>query len=83
MLTFKTNGITSDGIQKAAWEVLGMKHKVRSKRGLRIWNEEIQDAITGKQEAYTRFLHIKSEEVWKQYKLKQNSAKQFVWRARQ
>lgn len=55
----KTNGITSDGIQKAAWEVL--KHKVRSKRGLRIWNEEIQDTITGKQEAYTRFLHIKSE----------------------
>jgi len=39
-------------IKQAANEAIGTKKKYRRKKGLRIWNEEIKNAIENKRIAY-------------------------------
>lgn len=43
-------------IHKAAGEALGKRKKNCRKKGLRIWNEEIKNAIKDKQKAYDNYL---------------------------
>jgi len=65
-------------IEKAANEAIGTKKKYRRKKGLRIWNEEIKNAIEDKQTAYQKYLQNPSEENLETYKIKRNMAKTVV-----
>jgi hypothetical protein len=62
-------------IKKAANEAIGTKKKYRRKKGLRIWNEEIKNAITNKRTAYQKYLQNPNEENFEMYKIKRNIAK--------
>ena len=68
-------------IYKAADEVLGKKKKIRSKKSLRIWNEEIEKAIKEKQKAYLQWIQKKDEETRNNYKEKRNLSKVMVRKA--
>lgn len=68
-------------IKEAAAEALGRKKKIRSKKGLRIWNEEIANAIEEKKAAYHLYLQASTEENREVYKNKRNRAKDIVRRA--
>ena len=59
--------------KKAANE--GTKKKYRRKRGLKIWNEEIKNAIKNKRTTYLKYLQKPSEENFETYKIKKNIAK--------
>jgi hypothetical protein len=61
-------------IKKAANEAIGTKKKYRRKKGLRIWNEEIKNAIENKRTAYQKYLQNPSEENFETYKIKRNIA---------
>ena len=65
-------------IKKAANEAIGTKKKYRRKKGLRIWNEEIKNAIENKRTAYQKYLQNPSEETFETYKTKRNIAKTMV-----
>jgi hypothetical protein len=62
-------------IQKAANKAIGTKKKYRQKKGLKIWNEEIKNAIENKWTASQKYL---SEENFETYKIKRNTAKTIV-----
>lgn len=70
-------------IEKAANEVLGKKKKLRSRKGLRIWNRNIEEAIKEKQEAYLQWLQQKTDLAKEKYKEKRNKAKTIVREAHQ
>ena len=65
-------------IKKVANEAIGTKKKYRRKKGLRIWNEEIKDAIENKRTTYQKYLQNPSEENFETYKIKRNIAKTIV-----
>lgn len=75
--------IIKNCIEKAAQEAIGRKNKFRSKKGLRIWNPEIENAIKEKQKAYKQWLQQKNEESKQIYKEKRNQAKTIVRNAHQ
>jgi predicted DsbA family dithiol-disulfide isomerase len=62
-------------MKKAANEPIGIKKKYRRKKGLRIWNEEIKNAIENKRRAYQKYLQNPSEENFETYKITRNIAK--------
>jgi Glu-tRNA(Gln) amidotransferase subunit E-like FAD-binding protein len=64
--------------KKAANEEIGTKKVFRSKKGLRIWNGEIKNAIENKRTAYQKYLQNPSEENLETYKIKRNMAKTIV-----
>lgn len=70
-------------IEKAAREAIGKKNKIRSKKGLKIWNTEIENAIKEKQKAYKQWLQQNNEESKHIYKEKRNQAKTIVRNAHQ
>ena len=61
--------------KKAANEAIGTKKKHRRKKGLRIWNGEIKNAIEIKRTAYQKYLQNPNEENFETYKIKRNIAK--------
>jgi len=65
-------------IKKVANEAIGTKKKYRRKKGLRIWNEEIKDAIENKRTTYQKYLQNPSEENFETYKIKRKTAKTVV-----
>ena len=65
-------------IKKTANEAIGTKRKYRRKKGLRIWNEEIKNAIENKRTAYRKYLQNSSEENYETYKITRNMAKAIV-----
>lgn len=70
-------------IHQAATEAVGKKKKFRRRAGLRIWNDEIEQAIKEKQQAYLRTLQNNSEEIREIYVEKRNRARAIVRRAHQ
>jgi hypothetical protein len=67
---------TKSAIKKAANEAFGTKKKHRRKKGLRLWNEEIKNAIENKRRAYQKYLqNPTNEEILETYKIKGNTAK--------
>jgi hypothetical protein len=68
---------TKIAIKTAANEAIGTKKKHRRK-SLRIWNEEIKNAIENKRTAYQKYLQNPSEENFETYKTKRNIAKTMV-----
>ena len=68
-------------IKKAANEATGTKKKYRRKKGLRIWNEEIKNAIENKRTAYQKYPQNPSEENFETCKIKRNMAKTIVSKA--
>lgn len=46
-------------ILNAACEAIGKKKKIRNKRGLKIWNDEIEEAVRDKKLAYLEYLQKK------------------------
>ena len=50
------------GVEKQHNKLLGKKRKVRSKKGLRIWNEEIEYSVKEKQNDYKQWLQQNNEE---------------------
>jgi len=71
-------GEHKNGYEKAANEAIGTKKKYRRKKGLRIWNEEIKNAIENKGKAYQKYLQYPNEENFEIYKIKRNIAKTIV-----
>jgi len=65
-------------IKKAANEAIVTKKKYMRKEGLRIWNEEIKNAIENNLTAYQKYLQNPSEENFEIYKIKRNIAKTIV-----
>ena len=68
-------------IEKAANEAIGTKKKYRRKKGLRIWIEEIKNAIENKQTPYQKYLQSPSEENFETHKIKRNITKTIVSKA--
>jgi len=66
-------------MKKAANEPIGIKKKYRRKKGLRIWNEEIKNAIENKRTAYQKYLQNPNQENFETYKIKGNMAKTKVF----
>ena len=62
-------------VNNAANEAIGTKKKHRRKKGLRIWNEEIKNAIETKRIAYQKLLQNPGGENFETYKIKTNIAK--------
>lgn len=67
----------------AAFEALGKRKKIGRRRGLRIWNDEIEAAIKGKQAAYIAHLQANTDESKELYKEKRNYATQLIRHAHQ
>jgi len=65
-------------IKKAANEPRGTEKKYKRKNGLRIWNEEIKNAIENKRTAYQKYPQKSIEENFETYKIKRNIAKTTV-----
>ena len=65
-------------IKKAANEAIGTKKKYRRKKGLRIWNEEIKNAIENKRTGCQKYLQNLSEKNLETYQIKRNMAKTVV-----
>jgi len=65
-------------IKKAANEAIGTEKKYRRKKGLRIWNEEIKNAIENKRTAYQKYLQNPIEKMFQTYKIKRSIAKTIV-----
>ena len=63
-------------IKKAADEALGNKRKVRRRKDLQIWDEEIAVAIREKKEEYHRYLQLQMEDAKQIYREKRNFCKQ-------
>lgn len=70
-------------IEKSANEVLGRKRKFRKRKGLRIWNEEIEKAIKEKKIAYNKYIQLSTPESYTDYKSKRNYAKDLTRTAHQ
>lgn len=70
-------------IRKAAYESVGMTNKIRRRKGLRMWNKEIEEPVKEKQKAYINLLQKNTEEAKENYKEKRNYAKQITRRAQQ
>ena len=68
-------------IKKAANEVIGKKRKIRNRKGLRIWNSEIKEAIEEKRRAFKIYLQKKTETTFETYKEKRKIAKQLTRKA--
>lgn len=66
------NNIKTAIIQIAS-ECLGKRKKTKHKRGLRIWNEELQQSIKNKQKAYLRYIQSRKDEDWNNYKTARNA----------
>jgi cell division septum initiation protein DivIVA len=79
----KNGKILKNAFKKAAQETTGKKRKFRSRKGLRIWNEEIEKAIEEKQKAYEQWLQQNTEESKDIYKEKRNHAKTIIREAHQ
>ena len=65
-------------VSKVGNEVLGRKKIRKSRRGLRIWNQEIEDAINEKQRAYLNKINHPSEINDEIYRQKRNYCKQIT-----
>ena len=63
--------------KKPANEAIGTKI-YRRKKGLRIWNEEIKNAIQNERTVYQKYLQNANEENFETYKIKRNIAKTAV-----
>jgi len=70
-------------IEKAAYETLAKKKKIRSKKGLRQWNQQVKEAIDKKKQTYQKYLQTKSEESKEIYKEARNEAKRISRKAHQ
>ena len=69
---------THKNCYKKGSQLSNRNKKNRRKEGLRIWNEEIKNAIENKRTAYRKYLQISSEETFETYKIKRNMAKTIV-----
>lgn len=63
-------------IKKAALEALGVKRKYRKRKGLRICNQEVQQAIKARQETYLKCVNNPKQHNREAYKEQRNKAKQ-------
>lgn len=59
---------TSECVHEAVYEAFGRKRKVRSRKGLRTWNAEIETTIRQKQYAYKVSLQTNTEVAKSIYK---------------
>lgn len=67
-----------DIIIKAAGEALGSRSTKKRKKGLYIWNDEIQEIIENKKRAYLKYIQSKSEDDRTEYKYRSAIAKKEV-----
>ena len=65
-------------IKKEANEAIGTKKIYERKKGLRIWNEEIKNAIENKGTAHQKYLQNPNEENFATYKIKRNIVKTII-----
>lgn len=70
-------------IEKSAHEVIGRRKKFRKRKGLKIWTEELEQAIKDKKIAYHKYLQTPSVQNEETYKSKRNTAKAIARRAHQ
>lgn len=70
-------------IIQEAHNALGKKKISRRKRGLNIWDKEIQEAIQEKRKAYRIYLQQRTEYSKEEYILKKNRGKGIVRKAHQ
>ena len=65
-------------IEKAAIEAIRKKKRIRNKKGLRVWNEELLIAINEKQKAYIEFLQKNTQQARDLFTYKRNYSKQLT-----
>ena len=69
-------------MQETYWRVdsrvLGKKRIHIRKRGLKVWNEEIEQAIQEKQSAYHKYIQTRTSDDMDVYKQKRNAMKYII-----
>ena len=68
-------------IVQAANEAIGVKKRFRKRKGLKIWTEEIEEAVAEKQKVYLKYLNSPSPTNAETYKEVRNRAKTIVRQA--
>ncbi|XP_039280839.1 uncharacterized protein LOC111056792 [Nilaparvata lugens] len=73
--------IVRDTLKDVAYETLGTQKLKKRKKGLKIWNEEISEAIRNKKKAYKQLLQSPTDQAKQNYRIKRNIAKTIVRKA--
>lgn len=72
------NGNKKSWREKVANEIIGKKRKARIRNRLRIWNEELQTVINGKQNAYLELLQKNAPVAKDRYNQRRNFTRQLT-----